>query len=320
MSEPILTVDLFHKNDKLDRLLRYCSGALSSTHAEGDVEGHRSALKQDRERIAFLDVTGQALEIHHRPHRLAVELLDHVAALDASFRRRAPILDADHHDTVGRPEVELPRDFGCDGADLEPEHRASAAARPRLLGVALVGGLADLDLDGLLALLTPHLDLRRAVGGGEADGALQVARTFHRAPLELEQDVARLEAGLCRGAVRHYFVDEHALRVLGAERASQLGGKRLDRNAEPPTRHAALVRQRRELERAFPVVELQDGKVGILVHPADLSLAISPVERHHFALPGLLAHVAIRERNPGGIQEDARTEPPLRDAFGYIAE
>src|SRR3989454_11966325 len=67
----------------------------------------------------------------------------------------------------------------------------------------------------------------------------------HRAPLELEQNVARLEAGLGGGAVRHYFVDEHALRVLGAERASQLGGKRLDRNAEPPTRHAALVAELR---------------------------------------------------------------------------
>src|SRR2546427_9971919 len=200
MSEPILTVDLFHKNDKLDRLLRYCSGALSSTHAEGDVEGHRSALKQDRERIAFLDVTGQALEIHHRPHRLAVELLDHVAALDASFRRRAPILDADHDDTVGRPEVELPRDFGCYGADLEPEHRASAAARPRLLGLALVGGLAKLDLDGLLALFAPDPVLRRPVGGGEPDGALQVARAFPPAPLGLAQHAARLEAGPGGGA------------------------------------------------------------------------------------------------------------------------
>src|SRR2546426_1614431 len=51
----------------------------------------------------------------------------------------------------------------------------------------------------------------------------------HRAPLELEQNVARLEAGLGGGAVRHYFVDEHALRVLGAERASQLGDRKSTR-------------------------------------------------------------------------------------------
>src|SRR2546422_482536 len=128
--------------------------ALASTYPECDVERHRPALKQDREGIAFLHVTGQALEIHHRPHRLAVELF-------------------------------------------------------------------------------------------EAVGALQVARPFHRAPLELDQDVAGLESGLCGRAVRNHFVDEHALRVLGAKRASQLRGERLDRYAEPSARHAALVAELR---------------------------------------------------------------------------
>src|SRR5437667_6921710 len=395
--------------------------ALTSAYPECDVERHRPTLKQDREGIAFLHVTGQALEIHHRPHRLAVELFDDVAALDACLCGRATILDADHDHTVGRAQVELARDLGRHGANFEPEHRAGATAWPAwplLLGLALVGRLANPNLDGLLALVTPDLDLRRAVRRGEADGALQVARPFHRAPLELDQDVAGLESGLCGRAVRNHFVDEHALRVLGAKRASQLRGERLDRYAEPSARHAALVAelrvdlpchvggnrkadarasgddcrvdpdhlalhvhersagvaridrgvrlkevveralvelsrlgaddagrdrslkaergpdredpvsdltpvrvtQARVLEGPLPVVELEHGEVGLLVHPDDLGLVLSAIERHHFDLRGLLDHVRVRERDPRGIHDDAGTEAPLRDAFGYLAE
>src|SRR5882724_4877738 len=149
------------------------SGELPPPDAERHVERHRPTLEQDRERIAFLHVPGEALEVRHRANVLAVELLDDVASLDARLRRRAAVLDADHDDPFGRPQVELARDFGCHGPHFEPEHRArTAATRPLLLGLALVGRLPDLDLDDLLSLIAPDLDLRGAVGREESDGAL----------------------------------------------------------------------------------------------------------------------------------------------------
>src|SRR2546422_936897 len=72
-------------------------------------------------------------------------------------------------------------------------------------------------------------------------GAPSSTRTTTTPSVELEQGVAGLETRLGGRAVRDHLVDEHALRVLGAERAGQLGAERLDRDAEPAARHAALV-------------------------------------------------------------------------------
>src|SRR3989442_1736115 len=88
------------------------SGALSSFHGEGDVERHRSALQQQREAVALLDVLRQPLEIGERPELLAVDLADHVAALHAGFCGGAPVLDTRDDDALGRFQIQLAGDLG----------------------------------------------------------------------------------------------------------------------------------------------------------------------------------------------------------------
>src|SRR5215510_6136672 len=143
---------------------------LAAPHPERHVERHRPTLEQDGERIAFLHIPGEPLEVRDGFHALAVELLHHVAPLHAGFGGRGAVLDADHDHALGRSKIELAGDLRSNRTDLETEHRARAsAARPLLLlGLALVGRLADLDLVGLLGLIPPDLHLGAAVGGEEA--------------------------------------------------------------------------------------------------------------------------------------------------------
>src|SRR5439155_4418156 len=114
-----------------------------------------------------------------------------------------------------------------------------------LARLALVGRLADLDLDGLLALAPPDFHLGRLAGGEPADRALQVHRPLEPLTVELGEHVAALDSGLRGRAVGHDVADEHALGVLDAELTRQLGRQLLDLDAEPSASHASLIEQLR---------------------------------------------------------------------------
>src|SRR3990170_917491 len=213
----------------------------SAAERERDVHRGRPALQAHRELVALLQRAREALEVGERADALAVDLPDDVAPLDARLRRRAALLDPRDDDALARAQVELAGDLGRDRAHLEAEERARATLA--LLELALLGRLADLHLDGALALLAPDLEPGALARGEEADGALEVARALHPLALELEQDVAGLEARPRRRAVGHDVRDQHALDVLGAEGARELGRERLDRHAEPAPRAFALREQ-----------------------------------------------------------------------------
>ena len=97
-------------------------------------------------------------------------------------------------------------------------------------------------------------------------------------------------------------------------------------NGEPTAMHPVAdlnpvgVAQAGELERALAVVELEHGEVGLLVHADHLRLVLAAVERHDLDLGGLLDHVGVRERDAGGIDDDAGAEAPLGDPLGHLAE
>src|SRR5256885_7335891 len=55
--------------------------------------------------------------------------------------------------------------------------------------------LADLDLDALLALITPDLHLGAVAGIGQADGALEIGRPPPLLSVELDQDVTGKKMG-----------------------------------------------------------------------------------------------------------------------------
>src|SRR4030095_10429700 len=56
---------------------------LSATHRERHVQRHRPALEQHREPVAFLGLASDLLVVRGAPDPVAVDLADHVPALDA---------------------------------------------------------------------------------------------------------------------------------------------------------------------------------------------------------------------------------------------
>src|SRR5207245_2831541 len=263
---------------------------------------------------SLLDVARRTLEVGEAPDvgedALALDLLDDIAALDARLGRCAALLDAGHEHALVRLQIEPLRELGRDGPHLEPKRRPRPPARvlPRR---PLVGRLAYLDLDGLLALIAPDLHLCGLTRREQADAALQVDGALEPLAVELYEDVTSLDPGLCSRAVGHDVAHEHAHRVLDAELARQPGPQRLDLDPEPPAGHARLgaddprghrrleaerrpdgedpiadlgtvgVPELRGAERGLAVIEPEHGEVGLLVHAEDLRLVLTAVERDH---------------------------------------
>src|SRR6185503_16700748 len=166
---------------------------LSLSNREGDVEGHGAALEEDGEAVALLDLLGDLVEVGHRAHLLAIDLTDDVAALEAGLLGGAAVLDARDDDALGGAEVQLARDLGGDRPHLDAQGRLAALRRTPAARLALlVGRLADLHLEALLALLAPDLDLGAGARRGEPHGTLEVRGSLHLLALELQQDVAGL--------------------------------------------------------------------------------------------------------------------------------
>src|SRR3989441_12540774 len=152
-------------------------GGSAPPDSKGDIERRLATLQEEGDLVSLLDVARRALEVGEAPDvgedALALDLLDDVAALDARLGRCAPLLDAGHEHALVRLQIEPLRELGRDGPHLEPERRPRPPARvlPRR---PLVGRLAYLDLDGLLALIAPDLHLCGLTRREQADAALQV--------------------------------------------------------------------------------------------------------------------------------------------------
>src|SRR5439155_27135655 len=82
-----------------------------------------------------------------------------------------------------------------DQSEKTVEIKVSEAPGRALARLALVGRLADLDLDGRLALVPPDLHLRGLAGREQADRALQVHRPCEPLAVELDEHVAALDSG-----------------------------------------------------------------------------------------------------------------------------
>src|SRR5262249_51857734 len=172
-----------------------------------------------------------------------VALADRVAALDAGFGGGAAVVHSRHDHAVRGAEVELARHVRGDRPDVHAQRRFRSALAVGATGLALFGSLADLDVDGLLPLVTPDLHLGAVAGVGETDSALQIPRALHLLAVELDEDVTGLQPGLGRGAVADDVRDEHTLVVLRVERLGQLRCQRLDGDPKPAARDFSLGQQ-----------------------------------------------------------------------------
>src|SRR5437762_2812815 len=295
----------------------------SPADREGDVERHWAALQEQGEPVTLLQAAREALEVGHAAHVLAVDLLDDVAALDARLGGGAPVLEPRHEHAFEGAETQPRRDLRRDRPHLEPEQRARAAPEA-LLRLALVRRLADLHLERDLLLLAPDLELRVLVGREETDGALEIARPLELLAVELQQDVAALDAGLGRGAVGYDLVDEHALRRLGADDPRRHRGLQAERRADGdhPVADVDLVRvaQSSEAKIALAVVQLEHGQVGLLVQADDLRLVLAAVERDDLDVGRPFDDVGVGERDARRVHDDAGAQAPLGDPLGDLAE
>src|SRR5262249_5043416 len=153
-----------------------CSGAfrcpLSSSDGERDVERLLPPLQQHGDAVSVLQVLGRALEVLDAPDPLAVDLADQIAPLEAGLGRRAVLLDAEDDDPLRIPQVELPGDLGRDRPDVEAEQALALVVG--LERDSVLGCVADLDLERLLALVAPDLDRDPLAGGGQRDDLLQI--------------------------------------------------------------------------------------------------------------------------------------------------
>src|SRR5437870_13282651 len=131
---------------------------------ERHVEGLRPALQEHGHAVAALEPLRRPLEVLHGAHALAVDLADHVAALQARLGGRAVLVHPRHHHAFGRAQVELAGDLRSQGPRVETQEALALAARlGRLRG--RLGCLADLDLACFLAIVAPHIYWDALAGG-----------------------------------------------------------------------------------------------------------------------------------------------------------
>src|SRR5262249_42079270 len=179
------------------------------------------------------------LVVGHRPDLLTIDLPDDITPLHASLTGRAALFHASHDHAVVRLEVELAGEGRGDRPHFGAKATRGGASR-RLLRLLLVWGFADLDVEGLLALVAPHPHLRVLPRLGETDRSLEVRGRLDLFAVELEQDVAGLQARLGSRAVGNDVGDQDALGVLGVERLRQFLRERLNGDAQPAARDATL--------------------------------------------------------------------------------
>ncbi|BAQ44521.1 hypothetical protein Maq22A_c05755 [Methylobacterium aquaticum] len=188
-----------------------------------DPHQHRLAAVGLRGADAGSDV-GQARD------RLAADVEDDVALLDALGRRRAVGIDAHHRDALAA---------GADLArrgELEAEPRLAVAAAPaavvgaRHLGV--VRQRAEGHLGGLGLAVADIGEIHLGAGLQRGDPAGQLAGIAHRLAVDRLDHVAGLQARLGGGRAVLGAVDQGALGLVEAEAVGDVLRHRLDLKAE----------------------------------------------------------------------------------------
>src|SRR5262249_52665610 len=132
------------------------------------------------------------------------------------------------------------------GSKREAELRhVGAAATTRLAdigaGLALLRQFAERQGDGIFLAGAEDPELDGGARRHRADRARQRARILHRLAVHRQNDISGLDAGLGRRAARLRFGNERAFRFLDAEAVGDVGGHRLNLNADPAARDGTPV-------------------------------------------------------------------------------
>src|SRR6185437_13286682 len=220
-----------------------------------DRDESRAALSSDQKQDRFVAGGARCGDFRQNVarivHRLVGDREHDVARLDAFVAGVAVGVDARHQHAVDRGiDVEIAPRLRCDGGKAESHRLRLAAAAQRLRAVpavavvvggdTLIGTITDLGRDVLLFAVAKDREGRRNAGRQRRDMARQVARILDVAAIERDNDVALLEAGIRRGAVRHDLSDDGTLRIADVHGRRDVGRETLDVHAEIAAIDAAM--------------------------------------------------------------------------------
>src|SRR5260221_279800 len=178
-----------------------------------------------------------------------------VTGLHAQVRRWAVGRDLGDDDTLDLAlKAELLARRAIELAELETERARLLRTDLRLTLALVVAGdfllvgrhLADIDLHLLVMAVAPDGDVSLAVDRRLGNQPRQIVQLVDLVAVELDDDVALLDAGTRRRAVRVDVGDERAALARHAEAAGDLGRHLLDLDAQPAAIHLAVLAQLRD--------------------------------------------------------------------------
>src|SRR5260221_10403261 len=184
---------------------------------------------------------------------LPVDGHDHFSGLHADIGRRAIGRDLGHDDTFYfalEPELLSRRA----GELTKLQTKGARAFRTRWLLLAnvarnlllVVRHLTDLGLKLLVAATAQDGDVDLAIDRRFSDQSRQIVELVDLMPIELDDDIALLDAGTRRRAVCRDIGNERPALAGQAEAAGDFRRHLLDLNAEPATVDLAVLAQLRE--------------------------------------------------------------------------
>src|SRR5436190_12511224 len=194
-------------------------------------------------RLTGRDPLQFAGDLRDAGHRLPIDLEDHIVRRQTGVRGRAVAFDpGDHRATLTARQLELLRTLRRHRVDFHAEpgrgRRAARLLARRL--AALLGGeieLVDGDVQRLALFVAVDRDRHAGAWLGVHHHRDQRVAVLDRTAVELDDHVARLEAGLRRRATRADRAEERAVVIGKTEALGNRAGQRVD--ADFDANHAA---------------------------------------------------------------------------------
>src|SRR6266478_5030217 len=227
-----------------------CSGTLDALALR---QGYRDEARRpaalDAHQNAVLVVGARGIDrlahVAGTGNVLAGDFENHVAFLEATLCRRTLRIDLRNDDAVLAGAGNA---VGRCHRQAELRHVGSARGCAALIALAGVGlgfhrirQLTEREVDDLVLALVKHVELHRIAGRKAADGAGEFPGILDRLAIHRRDHIARFNAGLGRRSVGLRFRNQSTLRLLEAEAVGDVGGDRLDLDADPATADGALV-------------------------------------------------------------------------------
>src|SRR5579864_4479511 len=169
--------------------------------------------------------------------------------------------------------------------------------------------LRKLHVDLTAGVIAPDFELDGGAGGQRGNDGWQLIRLLHRLAVELENHVARLDAGPCRGAAFLNTRHQRPLRLRQAERIGEPLIDILDHDTQLAPRDMAMrfeliadVHRHIDRDRERDALIATRASVDLRVDPYDLT---AHVEQWPTRVAGVDRHIGLNEWHVPGVWQGA---------------